>query len=439
MTARAILGGAGVAATTAAYAAPLLLISIDGLRPGDVLQADARGLHVPNLRRFVDHGAYAAGVVGVLPTLTYPSHTTLITGVAPLRHGIVNNLTFDPTNINQVGWYWYSSDIRVPTLWDAAHAAGRVTANVHWPVSVGAAIDYNLPQIWRTGHADDRKLMRVVATPGLVVDLERRLGPYTQGIDESVEGDVDRTRFALALLGEHHPGFMTVYLTGLDHIQHLFGPDTPQAHAALERIDGLVGELMAAAPGADVAVVSDHGFTAIDTDINLFGAFIRAGLITLDGTKVKSWEAVPWFAGGSAAIVMARRDDPVLRAKVAGLLADLRANPATHIAAVLDHAELVRRGAGDAADWMVEFAPGTEMGRDPAAALVAPSTLKGMHGYDPMVPAMRSTFLLMGPDVKLRGDLGVIDMRQIAPTLAALMHAPFPGADLPALVEKSGR
>lgn len=127
---RVVAIAAGLAATASASAAPLLLISIDGLRPGDVLEAEARGLHLPNLRRFVDHGAFATGVVGVLPTLTYPSHTTLITGVAPLRHGIVNNLTFDPTNINQVGWYWYAADIRVPTLWDAAHAAGRTTANV---------------------------------------------------------------------------------------------------------------------------------------------------------------------------------------------------------------------------------------------------------------------------------------------------------------------
>ena len=428
---RAVVIAAGLVAAAPLIATPLLMISIDGLRPGDVLEAEARGLHLPNLRRFVDHGAYATGVVGVLPTLTYPSHTTLLTGVSPERHGIVNNLTFDPTNINQTGWYWYAADIRVPTLWDAAHAAGRTTANVHWPVSVGARIDYNLPQIWRTGHDDDRKLMRVVATRGLVADLERQLGPYTQGIDESVEGDVDRTRFAAALIGEHHPGFTTVYLTGLDHIQHLFGPDTPQSHAALERIDGLVGTLIAAAPGADVAVVSDHGFAAIDTDVNLFGAFVRAGLITLDGTKVKAWDAVPWFAGGSAAIVMARRDDPALRAKVAGLLADLRANEEAHISAVLDHAELVRRGSGEQADWMVEFAPGTEMGRDPSAPLVAPSALKGMHGYDPTVPAMRSTFLLKGPDVRLRGDLGVIDMRQIAPTLAQLMHASLPDADLP--------
>lgn len=429
----ASLSVALLATSPALAAPPLLLVSIDGLRPADILDADARGLKVPNLRRLMREGAYAHGVVGVLPTLTYPAHTTLLTGVAPDRHGIVNNLTFDPTNINQIGWDWFAEDTRVPTLWDAAHAAGLITVNVHWPVSVGAPIDYNLPQIWRTGHDDDRKLVRAVATPGLVVALERVLGPYTQGIDESVEGDVGRTRFAIKLIADHHPGFATVYLTGLDHIQHLFGPGTPEAHAALERLDGLVGDLAATEPGADIAVVSDHGFVTIDTDVNLFGAFIRAGFILLDGAKVKSWDAVPWFAGGSAAVVLARRDDPALRARVAALLASLQANPATHIVAILDHDELVRRGAGRQADWFIEFAPGTEMGRDPAAALIAPSTLKGMHGYDPREPAMQSSFFLAGPGARLHGDLGTIDMRQIAPTLAAVMGARLNTADKPPL------
>lgn len=69
----------------------LLLISIDGLRPDYVLEADRHGLKLPNLRELVREGTYATSVRGVLPTTTYPSHTTLITGVAPAKHGIVGN------------------------------------------------------------------------------------------------------------------------------------------------------------------------------------------------------------------------------------------------------------------------------------------------------------------------------------------------------------
>ena len=109
----------------AARAEPVLLISIDGLRPGDVLEADKRGLSIPNLRRFVKEGAHATGVTGVLPTLTYPSHTTLMTGVSPAKHGIVANNSFDPMGMNQGGWYWYAQDVKTPMLWDQGRAVHR--------------------------------------------------------------------------------------------------------------------------------------------------------------------------------------------------------------------------------------------------------------------------------------------------------------------------
>src|SRR5579872_7367556 len=106
-----------------AGAAPVLMISIDGLSPEYLLKADAHGLKVPTLRRFLIEGTYADGVTGVVPTVTYPSHTTLLTGVWPTEHGIFANVTFNPT-LAVESWYWYAQDIRVPTLWDAAQHAG---------------------------------------------------------------------------------------------------------------------------------------------------------------------------------------------------------------------------------------------------------------------------------------------------------------------------
>src|SRR5262245_21242638 len=103
-----VLCGLGLGAGAArAPRPPLVLISIDGLRPGDVLEAERRGLRIPNLRRLAREGAFATGVRGVLPTVTYPSHTTLVTGVAPARHGILANKPFDPTGRGD-GWYWYA-------------------------------------------------------------------------------------------------------------------------------------------------------------------------------------------------------------------------------------------------------------------------------------------------------------------------------------------
>jgi len=427
----------------ATLARPVLLISIDGLRPADVLDARDRGLNLPNLTAFLTQGSYARGVVGVLPTLTYPSHTTLITGVSPARHGIVANTTFDPMNINDGGWYWYAEDNKAETLWDAAFRARLTTGNVHWPVSVGAAhVTWNLPQIWRTGHPDDRKLVRALATPGLVAEMEaaRREG-YADGKDETLAGDTLRAGFAQSLIRHHQPGFLTVYLTALDHQQHLTGPGSPEAHRTLEAIDGLVGEVIAIErqfhPDADIAVVSDHGFAPIDTAINLYRPFIDAGLVTIDaGGKISGWEATPWATGGSFAIVLAHPEDAALRAKVAALLDRLAANPAAHFAQVITAPAIAAMGGNPRAAFYVNLKIGAAAAPFISAGLpltLPSSAYKGMHGYFPGAPEMRSTFMITGPGIAKARDLGEIDMRAIAPTLARAMGAVLPGAEKPPL------
>src|SRR3974390_293513 len=165
-------------------AVPLLVvISLDGLRPDFIIAADQHEAKVPELRRFLKEGAYAEGVTGVVPTVTYPSHTTLMTGVWPAKHGILANAVFDPLGKNYQGWYWYAEDIRVPTLWDAAAAAGRTTASIQWPVTVGAKITWDIPEYWRAGTSEDAKLLRAVSTPGLLAEGKAAVGEYRGVID----------------------------------------------------------------------------------------------------------------------------------------------------------------------------------------------------------------------------------------------------------------
>lgn len=411
----------------ASQAEPVLLISIDGLQPADVIEAEKRGINIPNLKRFVKEGSYASGVTGVLPSVTYPSHATLVTGVSPAEHGIIGNTGFDPMQINQSGWYWYAADYKVPTLWDAAAKAGLKTANVHWPVTVGQpSIRYNLPQIWRTGHEDDIKLMKVLATPGLVDRLESSLGvSYAQGIDESIAGDENRARFAQALILAEKPDFMTAYFTALDHEQHEKGPDTKDAHQILERIDAIVGKLVAAQlkvhPDAVIAIASDHGFAATTTEINLYRAFIDAGLIKLgaDG-KIKEWQAAPWNSGGSSAIMLADPADEALVARVEALLKKLKSDPANRIAAIADRNEIMRMGGNPKASFYVNFDFGAYGGgfKGKDAPLLSASGSKGTHGYFQSGGNMRSSFLIMGKGVTAGKNLGEIDMRSIAPMLA---------------------
>jgi predicted AlkP superfamily pyrophosphatase or phosphodiesterase len=435
--------GAAPAPTDQQRVRGVVLIAIDGLKPEYVLEASARGLKVPTLRAMVARGAYARGVVGVVPTVTYPSHTTLVTGAAPARHGIVANNTFDPFNRNQGGWYWYASDVRVPTLWDVMTDARRTVGNVHWPVTVGARITWNLPQYWRSGEADDRKLVAALSSPGLYDSLERDLGiPYTDGKDESLEGDERRARFAERMIETRRPALMLAYFTALDHEQHVHGPFSAEAAATLERLDAVIASLTRAArraygeDGAVVAVVSDHGFMRTSRALNLIHALRNAGLVTTADDapdRPTAWRATVWSAGGSAAVVV-NDSSAALRDSLGTLLRSLSADTANGIERVVDRAGLARLGGFPSAAYLVNMREGFFVGSNMRGPLVSEVRPGGTHGYLPDSPAMYASFFIVGPTIPRGRDLGVIDQRSIAPTLARLLGVRLPAAEAPALV-----
>jgi predicted AlkP superfamily pyrophosphatase or phosphodiesterase len=431
---------AGLALASAVYAHPVLMISIDGLRPADVLEAPSRGLRLPVLTGLARNGAYATGVRDALPSVTYPNHTTLVTGVWPAVHGVASNETFDPLRKNMGGWYWYAADIKAPTLWQAVHAAGGRAASLGWPVTVDQpAIDDNIPEYWRAHIAEDRKLEHALITRGLSEAIEAQSGVLITDMgDTTPPADIAKAKAAAAIYQLEKPVFFTLHISSLDHLEHQYGPGTPEATATLETIDTALGALIAAARKAEpdlvVAIVSDHGFAPVAHDVNLIPAFVQAGLIKLDADgKPIAWDASPWTSGGSAGVVLARRDDPTLRARVKALLDKLAADPAKGIDAVIGREEIARMGGAPDMDFFVDAKIGYSFGSRTTGPIVTSSQVKGTHGYFPAHPEMRATLILQGPGVPAAGDLGDIDMRAIAPTLAKVLGVAFPSADLPPL------
>lgn len=426
------------------WAVPVLMISVDGLKPEYVLDADRHGLKIPCLRGVLAQGVHAAGVIGVWPTITYPSHTTLVTGVSPAEHGIENNPEFDPLHRRQEPWYWYASGIRVTTLWQAARAAHQVTASIGWPVTVGADIDYLIPEYWRImGRPEelapsDRQLIAALARPaGLVESLAPTAGPYMMANDTSVDGDAIKTRYAVEVLRRHHPAFMTVHLSSLDDAQHSHGPFSNEANADIEALDRMIGELAAAArlanPATVVVIVSDHGFIAVPRRLNLAVPFVEAGLITLDqgsggqAPRIRDWKAQPWFAGGMAAVMVKDPADHETIDRVGALLRGLARDPANGIAGVYDAAQMHERGGFPDAAFVVDFSPGTYAGSNVSGPLVTDGPAgHGGHGFSPELPDMRSAFFAIGLQLVPGRDLGLIDMRQVAPTVAALLGVRLP-------------
>jgi predicted AlkP superfamily pyrophosphatase or phosphodiesterase len=398
----------------------VIMISVDGLMPSSYTSA-AMEQYTPNLRKLAQRGIWADGVVGVLPSVTYPSHTTLITGVEPSVHGIYDNRIFDPENRSNGAWFWYARSIKVPTLPMAARARGLRAGAVTWPVTIGMDLDYLAPEYMGSDHEESVNMLRAISKPHTLIDAAEAARGKPFGWPQT---DRDRTDLTTFILKTFDPHIMLLHLIELDDAQHQHGPGSPQALATLAGIDAQIGEIVEAVRSAGrgdhthVAVVSDHGFLPLKTQLQPNAAFKQAGLLSVDASgAVTAWRAYFHSAGGSGYVYV---KDPADESRVRWMLSELKSNTANGVREVWTRAELAARGSHPDATFGLDVVDGfyTGGGHD---VLVKPSTSQGGHGFDPQRPALHASFVLAGPAVSRRGAVGVIRMTQIAPTLASIL------------------
>src|SRR4029077_9052747 len=144
-----------------------------------------------------------------------------------------------------------------------------------------------------------------------------------------------------------------------------------------------------------------------------------AGLITLDAKeKVKDWKAFPWATGGSAAVVLKGPRDAAVVAQVREVLTKLASDPANGIDRVLEADDLHKRGGYPTASFFVGLKPGWKTGSSLDGPVLSKVKPGGTHGGLPDLPELRASFFHVGPGVPAGRSLGLIDMRDVAPTLA---------------------
>ena len=420
---------AGVCVAAGAQSKPhVLLISVDGMKPEYVTKVAEHPAKIPVLLEFMKDGTYADGVVGVFPTLTYPSHTTLVTGVWPGEHGIYANEKFRPMVVPSKAdkvTYELSSEVKVESLWTAAKKAGLTTASISWPVTgENPSIDWNL----RGKESDEG---------GAGMEKVRKA--------KDADQDTNRTNRAIETILNHQPNFMTIHLGLTDEAQHEHGPFSPEAIAALENIDVQIGRLMAAEakvdPKAVVFVVSDHGFVKVDYKVNVGVILVDAGLIRVEPiggedrkVKIVSWDAQVWETGGSVAVLLRDPNDKAVYDRTYAALKAAAADPKNGIDRVLTRDYFVPRGGNPNASFFVALKPGYKAGTNYAGKIVQDTPGTGTHGYLPdNEPGVRSSFFVMGAGIAKGRDLGIVDMRQIAPTVAKVLGVTLPAAKEPVL------
>jgi predicted AlkP superfamily pyrophosphatase or phosphodiesterase len=375
---KAVLLLAMAGATAAGARAPtVILISLDGTPPEAV---GMPGLEA--LAGLARRGAAAQRLQPVFPTNTFPNHVTLVTGVAPERHGIVNNSFLDPER----GPFRKSADptwIQSEPLWSLAARHGVLSASYHWVGSEGAWRSGLGPRYWKPfdgSTPEKKKVEQILAWLDLEPEAER-------------------------------PRLVTSWFRGADAAGHRFGPDAPQVWRALERQDDALGRLVAgldereAFESTTLLVLSDHGLAPVERQVDLHAALRKEGL-----------RATLWGAGGFATVTIARGDEVAERvvgvARGLGLEAHLRTRAPAGL----------RVGNPRFGDVVVLAPPGVAVVR---SGLLRPP-LRGAHGYAPEEPRMGALFVAAGRGVVPGTKLGPVAAVDVAPTVLRLLELPMP-------------
>jgi predicted AlkP superfamily pyrophosphatase or phosphodiesterase len=378
----------------AAERRPLLVISVDGLDYRYLRDADKLGMKIPNMRRLVREGAVAKGVIGVVPTVTWPSHTTIISGVAPHAHGILGNRR---PKSEGGEYYWSTSLLKTKTLLDAARAAGLKSAAITWPVTVDAPVDYNLPEYFqkRNGGAMDLPSIESKGTPGIVKEIVERFPSFAQFWMD------DRTR-ALAtifFLERKKPDLTLLHFVDHDAAAHEHGPFSREAKAAMEYTDELIGDMLKAAPkDLVIALVSAHDFERTDKIVNL-------------RDLAKDQVTITPF------LLIARNSEAA--GKIRALKADSKFGIGREIP--LEEFKQLAPQLGDAvAVWEPSEHFAFSAGQAGSTELYSTPNGKGNHGLWPTRPDYRSVFVLWGSGVKSQ-QLAEMRMTEITERLAGVL------------------
>ncbi len=410
----------------------VVLVSIDGMRAATYRDD---GWPAPVLRELARRGAIALAMRSVFPALTYPAHATLVTGALPARHGIVDNEPFEP--VARTGrWVWETAALRAPPLWDAVRARGGTTAAISWPVTVGATIDWNVPDVWAPEDPGSIAPIRAATTPaGLFEELEReatgKLSNETFSLGslgrEDVVGAMASYLFAL-----HRPTLMLVHVIALDHVRHRLGRENPIALRAVAAADRAVARIVETVERLGLVdrttflVTGDHGSVDVHTTL-LPNVWLRdAGLLgpTPDGTP---WRAVFHASGGSAFLhVHASAPAGTLEA-VRAMLAALPPGVRT-LFRVVERRELDELGADPDAVFALTAVPGIVFSLDRDGAPTQAAHGAG-HGYHPDLGDMATGFVAAGAGIRAGAVVPLMPMQHVAPLVAALLGLDLPDVD----------
>ena len=425
------------------------VLSLDAMVHEDVAYLMTK----PNFSRIMEKRAEVERVLSVFPSITYPAHTTLMTGCYPGTHGIYNNVPFKDYEDHKKHWYLNAKVIRVEDLFTAAKRAGYTTASVYWPITGNHPdIDYIINEYFFFYPEEDtleafRKMganevaLKAVQEHRHILEARRRK-------EVGYSYDIFLMNCACSLIRDVQPDVMLVHNCILDSARHQYGVFAPGVTEALDKVDEQLGQVLEAMEAAGVyeqtnfVILSDHGQMDFDKRLRPNVLLAQQGWLEIapDG-GVYDWQVFAQSNGMSASVYLRDPGNKALYDKVYKYLQQLVDEKKWGITKVYTTEEAKEKyGTYGPFSFMLATDGRTSVldawtadalviyGADEKRPGAAP------HGYEPEL-GCQPVFLAHGPAFREGAVLERAKLVDIAPTLAAAMGQQLPHAQGQCLTE----
>ncbi|WP_205043144.1 alkaline phosphatase family protein [Rhodanobacter glycinis] len=410
-----------VQAAPAAQGPKVIVISLDAFGAASLHEPL---LPAPTLQALMQRGVHAVSMQPINPTVTWPNHTAMVTGVNASRHHvlvnglIVNQRTATPPGIDM--GVPKSRLVAVPTVYDAAHRAGLTTAQVDWVAIEGApGIDWQFAEHPRPDGAIEQDLVRqgVVTRDQLV-----QFGKSSQAWRDRIY-----TRAAIDIIQQHHPDLLLLHLLALDSIEHETGFGNNSGRNTIAFLDDRVKDVIDAVRAAGdfdrttFIIVSDHGQRSVHQLLHPDVLLKQAGLQAVSASQ-------PSFSVPDDGFALVFQQHAT-KASIKALKSLFVGTPG--IRSVLTPAEAAKEGwpvpaqSDQAPDLLLYAADGYAFKKGDTGDYVTPTNEIGAHGYPNSDPLMQGIFIAAGFGIRPRGEIPAFPNLDIAPTIAQLLHIPL--------------
>lgn len=418
----------------------LIVISFDGLSTLDFETIKT----LPSFRRFLQNASFCSKVQSIYPTLTYPAHTTIVTGRYPKHHGIINNTQLQPGSISP-DWYWHRKYVKGETLYDLAIEQGMSTAALLWPVTAKSRIRYNMPEIFANRPWQSQILVSLLnGSPFYQYAMNKHFGHLRKGIKQP-NLDNFTHQALLHTLKYKKPELVLVHFTDLDTMRHYNGFDSDMAQQALRRHDRRLGEIMAVMEETGIyeestfILLGDHSSLDEDKIIHLNVLFKEKGWIRRRGKRPKlEVDVISKNCDGSCYIYIKNKGDVELRTEVLRQLQDFNERYDC-LETIYTGGEAAELGADPNCSFMLEAKKGYYFLDDMEGELIhqirpeepgnVPHVTINTHGYSPFKENYTTVFMAAGLGIKPGVVLDSMRLIDEGPTMARLLGLQLKDAD----------